>query len=95
MPVRFSASSCRMVLTLLMAMLLHTALCHAGLRARDPDVEEEMQALRDSELGTMGTAHFPVPHGHRHHSTAGPLQPPPGIPETPLRESSHQPARTG
>ncbi|KAL7856756.1 hypothetical protein SRHO_G00156550 [Serrasalmus rhombeus] len=84
-----------MVLTLLMAMLLHTAPCHAGLRARDPDVEEEMQALRDSELGAMGTAHFPIPHGHRHHSTAGSLQPPLGIPETPLRESSHQPVRTG
>uniref|UniRef100_W5K444 Multimerin-2-like n=1 Tax=Astyanax mexicanus TaxID=7994 RepID=W5K444_ASTMX len=91
-----------MVLKLLVAMLLHPALCHAGLRARDPDVEEEMHVLRDSEPGTFGTAHLPVPHGHQHghghHSTAGPLQQAQSIPQsplTPMRGSSQPPARTG
>ncbi|XP_072524108.1 multimerin-2 [Salminus brasiliensis] len=98
LPVSVSSRGNRMVLKLLMAMLLHPALCHAGLRARDPDVEEEIHGLRDSEPGTFGTAHFPVPHGHGHHSTAGALQPSLSVPEsplTPLRESSQPPARTG
>ncbi|XP_066518852.1 multimerin-2 [Hoplias malabaricus] len=90
-----------MVLTLLVFMLLHAGPCIAGLRARDPDLEDEMQGLRDSEAdtsGTFDTAYFPIPHGHRHHSSAGPQQPSLGTPDNPLtpaRDSPHQPARTG